>query len=196
MIFWLNSLIIILIFISLSLIFLARNPVHSVLYLILIFFLSALILFLLGIDFLGLIFIIIYVGAIAVLFLFVIMMLNIKLTEIQENLISYLPLNIMITLLFFLEIILLIKPHFLASNENIYNTINWIDEISDKSTMIVLSEILYTYEFFWFIMSGFILLLAMLGSIVLTLDEKKEIKRQEIHFQISQTFWNTIRMFV
>ena len=86
----------------------ARNPVHSVLFLILVFFNSAALLLLLGLDFFALIFLVVYVGAIAVLFLFVVMMLNIKLAEINEKRLRYLPIGGVLGFLFLLEIFLIV----------------------------------------------------------------------------------------
>jgi len=100
----------------------AKNPIHSVLFLILVFCNSAGLLMLLGVEFLGIIFIIVYVGAIAILFLFVVMMLNIKLVELNENTLRYLPIGSLIGLIFLFQMFIVLDKD-LAPLSNVYTDI-------------------------------------------------------------------------
>lgn len=163
------------------------NPVHSVLFLILVFFNISGLLILLGLEYFALIFIIIYIGAIAVLFLFIVMMLNIKIIELKDNFWRYIPVGFFLTLLFILEIFYLIwsDSNILFVNSLDYiNYINWIDYFSNSFTLEVIGEIIYTYYFFSFLLGGLILFLAMFGSILLTLNQSQSIRRQKIYKQI------------
>lgn len=132
----------------------ARNPVHSVLFLILVFCNSAGLLILLEAEFLALIFIVVYVGAIAVLFLFVVMMLNVKITEIQDEVLQYLPIGGLIGIVFLLEIFLIIEGDFVSLiNPNQDNAvyIDWFAQIDSISNIQTLGNVLYTdYVLFFF----------------------------------------------
>ena len=163
------------------------NPVHSVLFLILVFFNISGILILLGLEYFALVFIIIYIGAIAVLFLFIVMMLNIKIIELKDNFWRYMPIGLFLTFLFILEIFFLISDNLniLIFNFLDYlNYINWIDYFHNLFTLEIIGEILYTYYFFSFLLGGLILFLAMFGSILLTLNQSQTVKRQKIYKQI------------
>jgi len=144
-------------------VWLSENPVHSVLFLVISFLSSASICFCFGADFLGLVFIIIYVGAIAVLFLFVVMMLDIKLTKINFN-------NIIYFILFFLTIFM----HLYLLNSFIFINFDFINftflNFDTLGIEFYLAQTLYNYFLLGFLLAGIILLVAMLGSILLTLN--------------------------
>jgi NADH-quinone oxidoreductase subunit J len=173
----------------------ARNPVHSVLFLILVFCNSAGLLILLEAEFLALIFIVVYVGAIAVLFLFVVMMLNVKITEIQDEVLQYLPIGGLIGIVFLLEIFLIIEGDFVSLiNPNQDNTvyIDWFAQIDSISNIQTLGNVLYTDYVLFFLLAGVILLIAMVGAIVLTMSTRSSLRRQFIYQQVSRDFDNAV----
>jgi NADH-ubiquinone oxidoreductase chain 6 len=180
----------------------ARNPVHSVLFLILVFFNSAGLLLLLGLDFFAMIFLVVYVGAIAVLFLFVVMMLNIKLAEINEKKLRYLPIGGLLGLLFLFEIFLIVDndliPLLLSNNTIMYaqlaavEYIEWSSYIDTVTNIQAVGQLIYTYYFYFFLMASLILLVAMIGAIVLTMHKSVGIKRQEVFEQNTREFTKTI----
>ena len=180
----------------------AKNPVHSVLFLILVFCNASGLLLLLGLDFFAMMFLVVYVGAIAVLFLFVVMMLNIKQAEIRENILRYFPVGGFIGFIFFLEIFVGIGndllPFLAFSGEEILNLeslnyTSWLNYQSQLSNIEALGHILYTDYVILFIISSFILLVAMIGAIVLTLQKKANVKRQEVYEQNIREFTQTIQ---
>lgn len=170
----------------------SSNTIHSVLFLILVFFNSSILLILMGVEFLSLIFIIIYVGAIAVLFLFVIMMLNVKIIELTEMMFKYVPLSALMGFIFIFEAYIMVFND--MSTFSLFNLrdevvlINWIFHLNDMTNIKVLGQLIYTYNFFSFMLSGLILLLAMIGSIVLTLTFRVNVKRQVIWNQVNKNF--------
>jgi NADH-quinone oxidoreductase subunit J len=173
----------------------ARNPVHSVLFLILVFCNSAGLLILLEAEFLALIFIVVYVGAIAVLFLFVVMMLNVKITEIQDEVLQYLPIGGLIGIVFLLEIFLIIEGDFVSLiNPNQDNAvyIDWFVQIDSISNIQTLGNVLYTDYVLFFLLAGVILLIAMVGAIVLTMSTRSSLRRQFIYQQVSRDFDNAV----
>lgn len=181
----------------------ARNPVHSVLFLILVFFNAAGLLILLGLDFFAMIFLVVYVGAIAVLFLFVVMMLNIKLAEINEKRLRYLPIGGLLGLLFLFEILLIVDndliPLLFYDNIQAFaeyrelNFIDWSNTIHTVTNIQAIGNILYTYYFYYFLLSSIILLVAMIGAIVLTMQKGIRIKRQQVFLQNTRDFAKTIQ---
>ena len=186
---------------------LSKNPVHSVFYLILAFVASTLLLLLLKVEFIAMLFLVVYIGAISVLFLFVVMMLNIKVVELNEKILQYLPIGFFIVIIFFLEIYYMINNSLFQNQnsflnlfwENTYSTIlvelNLINfyEILDTFTNLTgLAFILYTKFIYLFIISGIILLVAMLGAILLTLNHAFISKRQDIFHQINREVTNSI----
>ena len=168
----------------------SRNPIHSVIFLILVFCNAAGLLVLLQVEFLAMIFLIVYVGAIAVLFLFVVMMLNIKIIELNENLIRYLPIGSIIGLIFLLELFLILDKDLIPLfNLNIANNLKlilWSLKVQYITNIEVLGSLLYTYYFYLFIVASLILLVAMIGAIVLTLTKETKAKRQDIFSQVSR----------
>lgn len=164
------------------------NPVHSVLYLVFVFCNAAGLFILLSKEFLAIIFMIVYVGAIAILFLFVIMMLNIKIVELNENLFRYLPLGGFIGVIFLLEILLVIEKELgpeIPSNLA-YEYIEWDKHIVDFTNIEQIGQVLYTNYFYAFIIASLILLVAMIGAIVLTLHSQSTVKRQDNFKQTSR----------
>lgn len=179
----------------------ARNPVHSVLFLILVFFNGAGLLLLLGLDFFAMIFLVVYVGAIAVLFLFVVMMLNVKLTEIHERKLRYLPIGGLLGILFLFEILLIVDngliPWLGGASESLtlfpeIDYIGWSRLLSLVTPLEALGLVLYTYYFSFFLLASCILLIAMIGAIVLTLHKGVNIKRQNVFLQNTREFTKTI----
>ena len=168
------------IFSSLLVIF-ASNPVHSVLWLILTFFSVAGFFILVGAEFLALLLMIVYVGALAVLFLFVVMMLNINFVGLRSGVAQYLPFGIMIGLVIFVELMLAFVP-WDFKEQTINNTTAPINK-TDTNT-VALGKVVYTDYFLLFQCAGIILLIAMIGSIVLTLRSRPDVKRQNIMEQI------------
>ena len=179
----------------------ARNPVHSVLFLILVFFNGAGLLVLLGLDFFAMIFLVVYVGAIAVLFLFVVMMLNVKLTEIHERKLRYLPIGGLLGILFLFEIFLIVDNDFIpwlgapAQQLTLFpdqTYTGWSALVSLLTPLEAIGTLLYTYYFSFFLLASCILLVAMIGAIVLTLHKGVNMKRQHVFVQNTREFTKTI----
>ena len=177
----------------------AKNPVHSVLFLILVFFNSAGLLIMLGLDFFAMVFLVVYVGAIAVLFLFVVMMLNIKLSQINEKRLRYLPIGGLLGILFLLEIFVIVDndliPQLSYKNENLSLSIAftpWPFMKESLNNISALGNIIYTYYFYFFFMASLILLVAMVGAIVLTMHKGVSHKRQQVFQQNSREFAKTV----
>ena len=162
-----------------------KNPVHSVLFLILAFLNAAGIFVILHAEFLAMILIIVYVGAVAVLFLFVVMMLDFKTSLGKDNILQYMPIGLLIGLVFIAElVIVLINTRLDLSNIQILS--NPLDNFSDQSNTEAIGSILYTNYVLYFQLSGVILLVAMVGSIVLTLRDREGVKRQIVSEQIDR----------
>lgn len=164
----------------------ARNPVHSVLFLILAFFNSAGLFILLGAEFLAMILVVVYVGAVAVLFLFVVMMLDIDIARLREGFLQYMPIGALIGVVLLIELLLVFGAWFISpeivANPNV--PIPPPDEVSNTEA---LGLLLYTRYVYFFQASGMILLVAMIGAIVLTLRHKEGVKRQDIGAQVART---------
>jgi NADH-quinone oxidoreductase subunit J len=168
----------------------AKNPVHSVLFLILTFISVAGLLLLLEVEFISLIFIVVYVGAIAVLFLFVVMMLDIKISESKRNLFQYFPIGSALGIAFLIEIFIVLTKSF---EPNFYyafyeSDIDWLASIDYITDVGALGQILYTSLFLYFLIGGLLLLIAIIGAIVLTLTVNKNSKIQIIYKQVARNF--------
>ena len=162
----------------------SRNPVHSVLFLILAFVNASGLFVLMGAEFLAMILIIVYVGAVAVLFLFVIMMLDVDFSELREGFLEYMPIGLVIGGVFLFELLLtvgfwVINP---ATTKSITSAIP-----ANVSNTEALGLVLYTKYLHYFQLSGMVLLVAMIGAIVLTLRHKASVKRQDINVQNART---------
>lgn len=161
----------------------SRNPVHSVLFLILCFFNAAGLFILAGAEFLAMILVVVYVGAVAVLFLFVVMMLDVDFVELRQGMLNYLPVGGTIGLILLVELVLVLG--------------SWsIDPASVKAVAApppggmtnteALGQILYTKYIYFFQAAGLVLLVAMIGAIVLTLRHKQGVKRQNVSDQVAR----------
>ncbi len=162
----------------------ARNPVHSVLFLILAFFNAAGLFVLLGAEFLAMLLVVVYVGAVAVLFLFVVMMLDIDFAELKKGSLQYLPLGGLIGLILVSELVLagsawVLRPAHLEATASVIP--------SDVTNTKALGHILYTDYVFHFQIAGMVLLVAMIGAIVLTLRTRPGVRRQNIAAQNART---------
>jgi|TARA_B110000196_G_C21110244_1_gene647369 NADH-quinone oxidoreductase subunit J len=159
----------------------AKNPVHSVLFLILSFVNAAGLFILLGAEFLAMILVVVYVGAVAVLFLFVVMMLDINFIKLREGFLQYLPFGALLGIVLIVELGIL----FLTKNFSSMNLVEYSEfpEITTSENTKLLGSVLYTKYFFLFQISGLILLVAMIGSITLTLRKRGKSKKQNISFQ-------------
>ena len=161
----------------------ARNPVHSVLFLILCFFNAAGLFVLLGAEFLAMILVVVYVGAVAVLFLFVVMMLDVDFVELREGFLNYLPVGGVIGLILLVEIILLVGTWTISPDLIAHASAPAAGDITNTQA---LGQILYTKYVFYFQTAGLILLVAMVGAIMLTIRHKPNIKRQVIAEQVAR----------
>ena len=164
----------------------ARNPVHSVLYLILAFVSAAGLFVLMGAEFLAMILIVVYVGAVAVLFLFVVMMLDVDFAELRQGFLSYLPIGIVIGIVFLVELLLVVAVW--AIGTQVPGAITApIPPLESVSNTEALGRVLYTRYIYYFQAAGLILLVAMIGAIVLTLHHKRGVRRQNAADQIART---------
>lgn len=164
----------------------ARNPVHSVLYLILAFFNSAALFLLLGAEFIALILVIVYVGAVAVLFLFVVMMLDINFAELREGFLQYLPIGGLIGLILLCEL-LFVGAGWAFGPLAARDLAAPLQHSPALANTEALGRLLYTDYVYLFQTAGLILLVAMIGAIVLTLRSRPGIRRQSISRQIGRT---------
>jgi len=162
----------------------SRNPVHSVLFLILAFVNAAGLFVLMGAEFLAMVLVFVYVGAVAVLFLFVIMMLDVDFTELREGFIEYLPVGIVIGGIFLFELLLIVGVWVI--NPGVAKSITAAIPANVSNTE-ALGLVLYTRYIHYFQIAGMVLLVAMIGAIVLTLRHKVNVKRQDINVQNART---------
>lgn len=163
----------------------ARNPVHSVLFLILAFFNAAGLFILLGAEFLALILVIVYVGAVAVLFLFVVMMLDIDFTELRQGFLQYLPIGAVIGLVLMVELIVVLGAWAIAPGAEGQRAALAAPPAEISNTE-ALGRILYTDYVYLFQLAGLVLLLAMVGAIVLTLRQRPGVRRQNVDEQVAR----------
>jgi NADH-quinone oxidoreductase subunit J len=163
----------------------SRNPVQSVLFLILAFVNAAGLFLLLGAEFLAMILVIVYVGAVAVLFLFVVMMLDVDFAELRQGFLQYLPIGALIGVIFLLELILLVGAY--TIDPALVKTVPTAAVPPALTNTQAIGQVLYTRYFYFFQAAGLILLVAMIGAIVLTLRERVGVKRQDISKQNART---------
>jgi len=161
----------------------ARNPVHSVLFLILTFFMSAGLFVLLGAEFLAMLLIVVYVGAVAVLFLFVVMMLDVDFAELKQGVISYLPIGIVVAVALLAELGLVASVSMQAQGAPIALAPAQPSEITNAEAI---GQVLYTDYLLVFQLAGLVLLVAMIGAIVLTLRHRPGVKKQDIAAQVGR----------
>jgi NADH-quinone oxidoreductase subunit J len=163
----------------------ARNPVHSVLFLILAFVNSAGLFVLLGAEFLAMILIVVYVGAVAVLFLFVVMMLDVDFVELRQGFLDYLPVGTLVAIVVLAELVMVFGSWVFAPGVEA-SVAAPIPALENVSNTAALGEILYTRYIYFFQAAGMVLLVAMVGAIVLTLHHRPEAKRQSISAQVAR----------
>jgi NADH-quinone oxidoreductase subunit J len=166
----------------------AKNPVHSVLFLILTFVNAAGLFLLLGAEFLAMILVVVYVGAVAVLFLFVVMMLDVDFAELRQGFLSYLPVGAVLGIVFLIELILVVTTYAVQPG-SLTHAIAPAAPASaalDSNTA-ALGQVLYTTYVYYFQAAGMVLLVAMIGAIVLTLRHKTNVRRQVIADQVART---------
>ena len=161
----------------------SRNPVHSVLFLILCFFNAAGLFILLGAEFLAMILVVVYVGAVAVLFLFVVMMLDVDFVQLRQGMLNYLPVGGTIGLIVLVELVLVLGTWTISSDAL---TAAAAPSSGGVTNTEALGQILYTKYVYFFEAAGLVLLVAMIGAIVLTLRHKQGVKRQDISVQVSR----------
>ena len=163
----------------------AKNPVHSVLFPILVFCDTSGLLILLGLDFSAMIFPVVHIGAIAVSFLFVVMMFNIQIAEIHEEVLRYLPVSGIIGLIFWWEMFFILDNETIPLLPTHRNTTSlrytvYAGKVRSWTNLETLGNLLYTYYSVWFLVSSLILLVAMIGAIVLTMHRTTKVKRQDV----------------
>ncbi|MDX2102034.1 MAG: NADH-quinone oxidoreductase subunit J [Alphaproteobacteria bacterium] len=171
----------------------ARNPVHSVLYLILCFFNAGGLFVLLGAEFLAMLLVVVYVGAVAVLFLFVVMMLDVNLTELRQGFLHYLPIGGLIGLILVIELLVVLGAWAFAPDAASLRAAPTPDPATIDNTR-ALGLILYDDYVYLFQISGLVLLVAMIGAIVLTLRERAGVRRQVVSAQIGRRREQTIEI--
>lgn len=159
----------------------AKNPVHSVLFLILTFFNAAALFVLIGAEFLAMVLVVVYVGAVAVLFMFVVMMLNVNFVKMRQGMMQYLPIGALVGLILLVELILVAGTWTLAPAVEARAPGPATAGLSNTEA---LGNLLYTEYFYLFQSAGVILLVAIIGAITLTLRERSNVRRQDISAQV------------
>ena len=159
----------------------ARNPVHSVMYLILTFFSAAGLFILMGAEFLALLLVMVYVGAVAVLFLFVVMMLDVDFVELKQGFLSYLPIGALVAIVLLLEMIMVGAAYVAGETKTV------VVRETGISNLEAFGRVLYTDYAGVFEAAGFVLLVAMIGAIVLTLRERDGVRKQDAMAQMERT---------
>jgi len=164
----------------------SRNPVYSVLFLILAFVNASGLFVLMGAEFLAMILVVVYVGAVAVLFLFVVMMLDVDFAELRQGALQYLPVGALVGIVFLAELVLVVGAWTIAPSiaEGVAAPIPPFYSVTNTEA---LGQVLYTRYVYFFQAAGLILLVAMIGAIVLTLRHKPNVKRQNISQQVART---------
>ncbi|RZJ41690.1 MAG: NADH-quinone oxidoreductase subunit J [Brevundimonas sp.] len=162
----------------------AKNPVHSVLWLILTFFSSAGLFVLLGAEFLAMLLVVVYVGAVAVLFLFVVMMLDVDFLRLREGFARYLPLAVIVAGVLLAEMVIISLT--VATSGAAADATGPAVATADASNIETIGRVLYTDYVYFFQAAGIVLLIAMIGAIVLTLRHKPGIKRQNVAAQVGR----------
>ena len=165
---------------------LAKNPVHAVLFLILAFFNAAGLFVLLGAEFLAMILVVVYVGAVAVLFLFVVMMLDVDFAELRAGFVRYAPLGAVVGIIVLVELVMVVASNVIDPGMLSTASAPIPPAESGITNTEALGRVLYTRYVYFFEGAGLILLVAMIGAIVLTLRHKEGVKRQSIAAQVAR----------
>ncbi len=171
----------------------SRNPVHSVLFLILTFFNAAALFVLMGAEFLAMILVVVYVGAVAVMFLFVVMMLDINFAELRQGFLQYLPIGGLVGLVLLAELLIVLGGWTLAPEAAAGGSAPAPAPESISNTE-ALGQLLYTHYFYLFQASGVVLLIAMIGAIVLTFRRRPGVRRQDIADQLRRNPENSVEV--
>ena len=171
----------------------SKNPVHSVLFLILAFFNSAGLFVLLGAEFLAMILVVVYVGAVAVLFMFVVMMLDINIAELKHGFLKYLPFGGVVGLILLLELILSLGG-FIISSQSQNSIAAPRPNVNEITNTEAIGNLIYTNYVYFFQAAGLILLVAMIGAIVLTHRSRENVRKQNISDQINRRPEDTIEI--
>jgi NADH-quinone oxidoreductase subunit J len=188
--FWIFAAILLA---SAAMVVTARNPVHSVLFLILAFFNAAGLFLLMGAEFLAMILVIVYVGAVAVLFLFVVMMLDVDFAQLREGFQKYAPVGALIGLMLLVELVVVLTAWSIAPEVTRLAAAPTPDP-GGVTNAEALGRVLYTQYILLFQASGMVLLVAMIGAIVLTLRERPGLRRQNIAAQLARRREDTLVM--
>ena len=189
LVFWLFAIVLVA---AGAMVVTARNPVHSVLFLILAFFNAAGLFVLLGAEFLAMILVVVYVGAVAVLFLFVVMMLDINFAELREGFLRYLPIGALIGIVLLVELLLVYSGWVPAPKAGSLAQVSVT--AGAMSNTHALGAVLYTKYLYLFETAGMVLLVAMIGAIVLTLRERVGVRRQSIPGQLARRGADSIEL--
>jgi NADH-quinone oxidoreductase subunit J len=168
----------------------AKNPVHSVLFLILAFVNAAGLFVLMGAEFLAMILVIVYVGAVAVLFLFVVMMLDVDFAALRQGFLDYLPIGAVIGAVFFVELLMMVAVGAFGTGA----ARELVPLPGADTNTEALGQLIYTRYIYYFQTAGLVLLVAMIGAIVLTLRHKPNVKRQNIADQVARTKATAIKI--
>ncbi|GIL37928.1 NADH-quinone oxidoreductase subunit J [Roseiterribacter gracilis] len=176
------------------LVIVSRNPVHSVLWLILAFFNAAGLFVLLGAEFVAMILVIVYVGAVAVLFLFVVMMLDVDLSELRAGFAQYLPLGVLIGVVLLVELIFFVISGWTLGPALKSAIVAAAPDAAQVSNTRAIGRLLYTDYVFVFQGAGMVLLVAMIGAIVLTLRQRPGVRKQNIAAQVSRQRGDTVTL--
>ncbi|MEI9963644.1 MAG: NADH-quinone oxidoreductase subunit J [Caulobacteraceae bacterium] len=163
----------------------ARNPVHSVLFLILTFFSAAGLFVLLGAEFLAMLLVVVYVGAVAVLFLFVVMMLDVDFSQFRQGFARYLPIGGVVAAVLLGEMVMVSSA--VATTGAAAHSTGPLVNVGDVTNAEAIGRVLYTDYLYYFQAAGIVLLIAMIGAIVLTLHHRPYVKRQSVSRQTART---------
>ena len=171
----------------------SRNPVHAVLFLILAFFNAAGLFVLQGAEFLAMILVIVYVGAVAVLFLFVVMMLDVNFAELRSGFAKYLPIGAIVGLILLAELVLIGGSWVISAESDVVAAAPTPDAQAVHNTE-ALGQLIYTKYVYLFQGAGMVLLVAMVGAIVLTLRQREGVKRQKIADQVYRSSKDEVKV--
>ena len=171
----------------------ARNPVHSVLWLILAFFSAAGLFVLMGAEFLAMLLVVVYVGAVAVLFLFVVMMLDVDFVELRQGFLQYLPVGALVGIIFLVELVLVAgtwatSPGMMKAKDA---PVVSAEQLTNTEAI---GQVLYTTYIHYFQLAGIVLLVAMIGAIVLTLRAREGVRRQQIARQVGRSVEDSVEI--
>lgn len=169
----------------------SKNPVHSVLFLVLVFCNASALCLMLDAEFLGLVLIVVYVGAIAVLFLFVCMMLNVRITGLY-TINAYNPISGLVAVILSLQLSLLVYSNYCLHASSV-DYVDYAKAVFSMQNIVSLGQVIYTVYFHYFILAAYVLLVGMLGAIQLTLHHRRDVRRQSIYDQVQRQYELSIK---